>query len=138
MTKAIKAVQKVVQLPIDIDSPNPEVLEAGARVYNGKPIINSVNGKEENMKKVFPIVKKYGGCVIALTIDEEGIPNTYEGRVTIAEKIIDTAKDYGIDKKDIIIDCLALTASAQQKEVLETVKAIKVIKEKLELKQCLE
>lgn len=130
MIRAIKTVQKVVQLPIDIDSPNPEVLEAGARVYNGKPMINSVNGKEENMKKVFPIVKKYGGCVIALTIDEDGIPNTCEGRVKIAEKIIDTAKEYGIDKKDIIIDCLALTVSAQQKEVLETVKAIKIIKEK--------
>lgn len=131
MVKAIKAVQKVVHLPINIDSPNPEVLEVGARVYNGKPIINSVNGKEEIMKKVFPIVKKYGGCVIALTIDEDGIPNNYEGRVKIAEKIIERAKDYGIDKKDIIIDCLALTASAQQKEVLETVKAIKAIKEKL-------
>lgn len=130
MIKAIKTVQKVVQLPIDIDSPNPEVLEAGARVYNGKPMINSVNGKEENMKKIFPIVKKYGGCVIALTIDEDGIPSTCEGRVKIAEKIIDTAREYGIDKKDIIIDCLALTVSAQQKEVLETVKAIKIIKEK--------
>lgn len=131
MIKAIKTVQKVVQLPIDIDSPNPEVLEAGARVYNGKPMINSVNGKEENMEKVFPIVKKYGGCVIALTIDEDGIPNTCEDRVKIAEKIINTAKEYGIDKKDIIIDCLALTVSAQQKEVLETMKAIKIIKEKL-------
>ena len=93
MIKAIKAVQKVVHLPINIDSPNPEVLEAGARVYNGKPIINSVNGKEENMKKVFPIVKKYGGCVIALTIDEDGIPNTCEGRVKIAEKIIEYSKE---------------------------------------------
>jgi Methionine synthase I, cobalamin-binding domain len=137
MIRAIKTVQKVVQLPIDIDSPNPEVLEAGARVYNGKPMINSVNGKEENMKKVFPIVKKYGGCVIALTIDEDGIPNTCEGRLKIAEKIIDTAKEYGIDKKDIIIDCLALTVSAQQKEVLETVKAIKIIKEKLGVKTVL-
>lgn len=137
MIKAIKTVQKVVQLPVDIDSPNPEVLEAGARVYNGKPMINSVNGKEENMKKVFPIVKKYGGCVIALTIDEEGIPSTCEGRVKIAENIINTAKEYGIDKKDIIIDCLALTVSAQQKEVLETVKAIKIIKEKLGVKTVL-
>lgn len=130
MIKSVKAIQKVVQLPICIDSPNPEVLEAGARVYNGKPIINSVNGKEENMKKVFPIVKKYGGCVIALTIDEDGIPNTCEGRVKIAGKIICTAESYGINKKDIIIDCLALTVSAQQKEVLETVKAVKMIKER--------
>lgn len=137
MIKAIKTVQKVVQLPIDIDSPNAEVLEAGARVYNGKPMINSVNGKEENMKSIFPIVKKYGGCVIALTIDEDGIPSTCEGRVKIAEKIIETAKEYGIDKKDIIIDCLALTVSAQQKEVLETVKAIKIIKERFGVKTVL-
>ena len=137
MARAVKAVQKVIQLPIDIDSPNPEVLEAGVRVYNGKPIINSVNGKEENMNKVFPIVKKYGGCVIALTIDEEGIPNTCEGRVKIAEKIINTAESYGINKKDIIIDCLALTVSAQQKEVLETVKAIKMAKERLGVKTVL-
>ncbi|MBI6874097.1 homocysteine S-methyltransferase family protein [Clostridium aciditolerans] len=137
MIKAVKAIQKVVQLPIDIDSPNPEVLEAGARVYNGRPIINSVNGKKEIMKKVFPIVKKYGGCVIALTIDENGIPDTAEGRLEIAEKIVNEARNYGIDKKDIIIDCLALTVSAQQKEVLETVKAIKLVKEKLGVKTVL-
>ncbi|MCT8977954.1 homocysteine S-methyltransferase family protein [Clostridium sp. CX1] len=137
MTKAVKAIQKVVQLPVTIDSPTPEVLEAGARVYNGKPIINSVNGKESTMEKVFPIVKKYGGAVIALTIDEKGIPATAEERVKIAEKILKRAKDYGIDKKDIIIDCLALTASAQQKDVLETVRAIKLVKEKLGVKTVL-
>lgn len=137
MVRAIKAVQKLVQLPISIDSPNPEVLEAAARIYNGKPIINSVNGKEETMREVFPIVKKYGGCVIALTLDEKGIPDTAEERVKIAEKIINTAKEYGIDKKDIIIDSLALTASAQQKEVLETVKAIKSVKEKFGVKTLL-
>ncbi|AWI03184.1 homocysteine methyltransferase [Clostridium drakei] len=137
MIKAVKSVQKVVQLPITIDSPNEEVLEAGARIYNGKPIINSVNGKTEIMKKVFPVVKKYGGCVIGLTIDESGIPDTAEGRFKIAEKIVNTAKEYGIHKKNIIIDCLALTASAQQKEVLETIKAIKLVKEKLEVKTVL-
>lgn len=137
MVKAVKAIQKVVQLPVDIDSSTPEVLEAGARVYNGKPIINSVNGKESTMEEVFPIVKKYGGCVIALTIDEEGIPATAEGRVNIAEKIVNRAKEYGIDKKDIIIDCLALTASAQQKEVIETIKAISLVKEKLGVKTTL-
>jgi 5-methyltetrahydrofolate--homocysteine methyltransferase len=137
MTKAIKAVQKVVHLPINIDSPNAEVLEAGARIYNGKPMINSVNGKKENMEKVFPIVKKYGGCVIALTIDEGGIPNTAEERFEIAQKIVSEAEKYGIDKKNIIVDCLALTASAQQKEVLETVKAIKMVKQKLGVKTTL-
>ncbi len=137
MIKAVKSIQKVVQLPINIDSPNAEVLEAGARVYNGKPSINSVNGKEETMNKVFPVVKKYGGCVIGLTIDEDGIPSTAEGRFNIAEKIVNVAKEYGIHKKNIIIDCLALTASAQQKEVLETIKAIKMVKEKLGVKTLL-
>ncbi|KAA8667770.1 homocysteine S-methyltransferase family protein [Clostridium sp. MT-14] len=137
MEKAIKAIQKVVRLPIDIDSPNPSVLEAGARVYNGKPIINSVNGRKNIMEKVFPIVKKYGGCIIALTIDEKGIPDSAEGRVKIAEKIIKTAACYGINKKDIIVDCLTLTASAQQREVMETVKAVKLVKEKFGVKTVL-
>lgn len=137
ITKAVKAIQKVTKLPICIDSSNPEALEAGARIYNGKPIINSVNGKEDSMEKIFPIVKKYGAAVIALTIDENGIPDTAEGRFKIAEKIINEAKKYGIDKKDIIVDCLALTVSAQQKEVLETVKAIKIVKEKLGVKTTL-
>ncbi|MBV7275515.1 homocysteine S-methyltransferase family protein [Clostridium sp. PL3] len=137
ITKAVKAIQKVVQIPISIDSSNPEAIEAGARIYNGKPVINSVNGKEETMKKIFPIVKKYGGCVIALTIDENGIPSSAEGRFKIAEKIVNEAKKYRIDKKDIIVDCLALTASAQQKEVLETVKSIELVKERLGVKTTL-
>lgn len=137
MKKAVKAVQKVVQLPLSIDSPDPEVLETGIRIYNGKPIINSVNGSKKSMEEVFPIVKKYGGCVIALTIDEKGIPDTAEGRVKIAQKIIETASIYGIKKKDIIVDCLTLTVSAQQKEVLETIKAIKIVKEKFGVKTVL-
>ncbi|APM38358.1 homocysteine S-methyltransferase family protein [Clostridium kluyveri] len=137
MKKAIRAVQKVVQLPLSIDSPDPEVLEAGIRMYNGKPVINSVNGSKKSMEEVFPIVKKYGGCVIALTIDERGIPHTAEERVKIAEKIIETASIYGINKKDIIIDCLTLTVSAQQKEVLETIKAIKMVTEKFRVKTVL-
>lgn len=137
MKKAVKAVQEVVQLPVDIDSPNPRALEAGARIYNGKPIINSVNGKKKVMETVFPIVKKYGGCVIALTIDENGIPNNAEDRVSIAGKIIKTAASYGISKRDIIVDCLTLTASAQQKEVMETIKAVKLVKEKFGVKTVL-
>jgi len=137
MKKAVRAVQKVVYTPISIDSPNASALEAGARLYNGKPLINSVNGKEKTMEDVFPIVKKYGGCVIALTIDENGIPDTAEGRVKIAEKIIKTAENYGIKRKDIIVDCLTLTASAQQKEVLETIKAIKILKEQFGVKTTL-
>ncbi|MEY7999128.1 homocysteine S-methyltransferase family protein [Clostridium sp. Mt-5] len=137
MEKAIKAVQQVIQLPVNIDSPNSKVLEAGARIYNGKPIINSVNGRKKSMEEVFPIVKKYGGCVVALTIDEEGIPDSAEGRVKIAEKIIKTAACYGISKKDIIVDCLTLTVSAQQKEVMETIKAVKLVKEKFGVKTIL-
>ncbi|WP_368488404.1 homocysteine S-methyltransferase family protein [Clostridium sp. BJN0013] len=137
MKKAIRAVQKVVQLPLSIDSPDPEVLETGIRMYNGKPVINSVNGSKKSMKEVFPIVKKYGGCVIALTIDEKGIPHTADGRVKITGKIIETAGTYGINKKDIIVDCLTLTVSAQQKEVLETIKAIKMVKEKFGVKTVL-
>ncbi|MBA5850120.1 homocysteine S-methyltransferase family protein [Clostridium sp. cel8] len=137
MKKAITAIQKVSYLPISIDSPDPEVLEAAVRIYRGKPLINSVDGKEEKMNAVFPIVKKYGGCVIALTLDEEGIPTTAEKRFEIAKKIISRAKEFGISKKDIIFDCLALTVSAQQKEVMETIKAVKMIREELGAKTVL-
>ncbi|MCH4237302.1 MAG: homocysteine S-methyltransferase family protein [Clostridium tyrobutyricum] len=137
MKKAVRAVQKVVYTPISIDSPNASALEAGARLYNGKPLINSVNGKEKTMEDVFPIVKKYGGCVIALTIDEDGIPKTAQKRFEIAEKIVKRAAEYGIPKKDIVVDCLSLTASAQQKEVMETVKAIRLVKEGLGVKTTL-
>ncbi|MBP2032280.1 5-methyltetrahydrofolate--homocysteine methyltransferase [Clostridium algifaecis] len=131
MKKAIKAIQKVSHLPVSIDSPDAKVLETGARLYNGKPLINSVNGKEKTMQEVFPIVKKYGGCVIALTLDENGIPKTAEERFKIAENIVKKASEYGINKKNIVVDCLSLTASAQQKEVMETIKAIKMVTERL-------
>ena len=130
MVNVIKELQSVVSLPLQIDSSNPEVIEAAARIYNGKPIINSVNGKEENMKEIFPIVKKYGTLVIALTLDEDGIPKTAEKRLEIASKIIETAKTYGIPEENILVDTLVLTASAEQAAVLETLKAIPLIKEK--------
>lgn len=131
MVKAIKSIQEIINVPLQIDSTNNEVIEEALFIYNGKPIINSVNGKKESMEKIFPLAKKYGAAVIGLTIDEDGIKSNAEDRVKIAKKIIDTAREYGIDKKDILIDVLALTASAQQEEVLETVKAIKIIKEEL-------
>ncbi|AEB76662.1 homocysteine S-methyltransferase family protein [Clostridium botulinum] len=137
MVKTIKNLQSTVDIPLQIDSADCDVIEAATRIYNGKPIINSVNGKQESMKNIFPIVKKYGACVIALTLDENGIPTTIEDRVKIAEKIINTAKEYGIDKKDIIVDCLVLTASAQQKEVMETLDALGIIKEKFKVKTIL-
>lgn len=126
MTKVIKMIQEVINLPLQIDSSSADAIEQACRYYNGKPLINSVNGKEEVMRSIFPIVKKYGGTVIGLTLDNE-IPLTAEERVDIEKRIIDTAKEYGIDKKDIIIDCLTLTASAQQKEVKETLKAVEMV-----------
>jgi 5-methyltetrahydrofolate--homocysteine methyltransferase len=131
MVKIIKAIQGIVNLPLQIDSVKPEVIEAGARICNGRPIINSVNGEEKVMAAILPIVKKYGCLVVALTLDESGIPKTAEERLRIAEKIINKAAQYGISKEDIIVDCLVLTASAQQREVQETIKAVRLVKEKL-------
>ncbi|MGD9677849.1 MAG: homocysteine S-methyltransferase family protein [Vulcanibacillus sp.] len=129
MVNVIKEIQSIINLPLQIDSSSSRVIEAAARIYNGKPIINSVNGKKEVMDEIFPIVKKYGACVIGLTLDEKGIPARAEERVDIARKIINTAQEYGIPKENILIDCLVLTASAQQEEVIETIKAIRIIKE---------
>lgn len=131
MVQAIKEIQGIVNLPLQIDSVVPEVIKAGARIYNGRPIINSVNGEDAIMDAIFPIARKYGCLVIGLTLDENGIPNTAQERLAIAEHIVEKAKTYGIPKEDIIIDCLVLTASAQQKEVKETIDAVRLVKEKL-------
>lgn len=128
MKRVIRLLQEVITLPLQIDSSNAEAIEKACRYYNGKPLINSVNGKDEVMEAVFPIVRKYGGVVIGLTLDE-GIPLKAEERFEIAKKIIKKAEQYGIGKEDIIIDCLTLTASAQQKEVRETLRAMKMVKE---------
>lgn len=137
MIKAVKEIQKIVNLPLMIDSSRPDVLEATARIYNGRPILNSVNGEEKVMDAIFPIAKKYGCLLIALTLDETGIPETAEKRLEIARRIVDRAGEYGIKKEDIIVDCLVLTASAQQKEVKETIKAVALVKEKLGVKTTL-
>ena len=134
MADVIREVQSISPLPLQIDSSDADVLEAAARIYNGKPIINSVNGKKENMEAIFPIVKKYGSLVVALTLDEEGIPKTAKKRVEIATKIVETAKSYGIEEENILIDPLVLTASAEQKAVMETLKSIPLIKEKYRVK----
>ena len=130
MVNIIKMLQEVVNLPLQIDSSSPEVIEKACRYYNGKPLINSVNGKEEVMEAIFPIVEKYGGIVIGLTL-KDGIPLYAQERYELAKAIIEKAKTYHIDKKDIIIDCLTLTASAQQKEVQETLKALTMVKNQL-------
>lgn len=137
MERAVKEIQSAISLPLQIDSSEPPVLERAMRIYNGKPMVNSVNGKEEVMRAVFPLVKKYGGVVVGLALDEDGIPPKAEDRLKIAEKIVKTAESYGIKRKDIVIDALTLTVSAQQRESAETVKAITLIKEKLGVKTIL-
>ncbi len=123
----VKALQGVTDLPLVIDTADPKALEHALRIYNGKPLVNSVNGKQESMDTVLPLVKKYGGAVIALTLDEKGIPETAEERIEIAKKIINEAKKYGIDKKDIIVDALTMAISADKnaaKVTLDTIKGI--------------
>ncbi len=137
MIEAVKIIQASVNLPLQIDSSTPEVIEKALRVYNGKPLVNSVNGKPEIMEKVFPAVKKYGGVVVGLCIDKDGIPKTAEGRLAIARKIVETAESYGILKKDIIIDTLTLTVSAQQEESRETLRALTLVRKTLGVKTVL-
>ena len=112
LREAVCSLQAVIDLPLQIDTSNTLAMESALRVYNGKPMINSVSGKKESMEAVFPLAKKYGGIVVALTLDESGIPTTAEGRFEIATRILETAAEYGIAKKDIIFDPLALTVSA--------------------------
>ncbi|MBO5776725.1 MAG: homocysteine S-methyltransferase family protein [Clostridia bacterium] len=131
LLKLVTELQSVTDLPLAIDTASVEAMENSMRYYNGKPMINSVNGKVESMREVFPLVKKYGGVVIALTLDEKGIPNTIEGRVDIAKRIIETAKEYGIDKKDIVFDTLAMAVSADSKAPEVTLGAIRRIKEEI-------
>ncbi len=137
LKELVTELQGITSLPLQIDSTDPIAIEGAVRVYNGKPIINSVNGKKESMAEIFPIVKKYGTAVVALTLDEDGIPETAEGRLKIAEKIVAEAEKYGIAKTDILIDCLVLSASTNQEMVLETTKAITLVKQKLGVKTVL-
>ena len=137
LTHALTEIQGVVNLPIQIDSSNPEALESAARVYNGKPILNSVNGKSSSLESVLPVAKKYGACVLGLTLDDKGIPESAEERLAIARLICDMAESAGIPRRNILIDCLTLTASAQQKLVPETLKAIRMVHDELGVKTVL-
>ena len=123
--------QAIIDLPLQIDTSNIAAMEEALRRYNGKAMINSVNGKRESMEAIFPLVKKYGGLVVALTLDESGIPDTAQGRVKIAENILKVANKYGIDKKDIIFDTLAMTISADNKAAVATLSSLKTIKNEL-------
>lgn len=137
MKKVIKEIQSIIDTPLQIDSNNPKVIEKALRVYNGKAIVNSVNGEDKVLDNVLPLIKKYGAAVVALTLDDKGIPKKAEERLKIAEKIVNKALDYGIKREDIFIDCLVLTASAQQEDVRETLKAVTLVKEKLKVKTIL-
>lgn len=131
LTTSVCELQCVTDLPLQIDSSDPVAMESALRRYNGKAMINSVNGKEENMNAIFPLVKKYGGFVVALTLDEKGIPSTVEGRMKIARKILLTAALYGINKIDIIFDPLAMTVSADKMSAVTTLETVKKITEQL-------
>ena len=127
----------MLNLPLQIDTTSPQAMEAALRVYSGKAMVNSVNGKSEVMAEVFPLVQKYGGVVVALTLDEDGIPDTAEGRLAIAEKIVRTAESYGIGREDIVVDALTMTISSDQRAADTTLRALKMIKERLGVKTVL-
>ncbi|MBR3536594.1 MAG: homocysteine S-methyltransferase family protein [Oscillospiraceae bacterium] len=137
MVRTVKALQGVTDLPLQLDSTIPEVLEAALRVYNGKPIVNSVNGEEESLQKILPIVKKYGACVLGLTLDKNGIPATVEERFAIAQRILDRATAIGIPKRDVFIDCLTMTASTEQAAAMVTINSVHRVKHELGLKTAL-
>ncbi len=130
LCKAVTSLQSITPAPLEIDTSNYEAMERALRLYNGKPLLNSVNGKPESMAKVFPLAKKYGAAVVGLCLDEGGIPDTAEGRLAIADKIIQTAAEYGIKAKDIIIDPLALTVSTDNRNSAIDLAVIKALKTK--------
>ena len=131
MEAVVTGLQAILALPLQIDTSDPKALERGLRLYNGKPMINSVNGKEESMEAVFPLVRKYGGVVVGLTLDESGIPDTAEGRTAIASKILQAAGRYGVPREDVVIDALALTISSDTKSALATLDTLHRVREEL-------
>lgn len=131
LKEAICELQAIIDLPLQVDTADPAAMESALRRYNGKAMINSVNGKQESMDTVFPLAKKYGGLVVALTLDENGIPDKAEDRLAIARKILAESEKYGIEKKDIIFDPLAMTVSADQNAAKETMRAVGLIRNEL-------
>ncbi|HET6418593.1 MAG TPA: homocysteine S-methyltransferase family protein [Geobacteraceae bacterium] len=132
MEQAVFCVTGAAPVPIVLDSSNPEALERGLKAADGKVLVNSVSGEDKSITRVLPLVRKYGAAVLGLALDEKGIPATAEGRVAIAAKIIAAAADAGISRNDVIIDCLTLTVSAEQKQAMETLRAVRLVKERLE------
>lgn len=133
MSRVVKAVQGVVDLPLQIDSSDPRAIETGLRAVNGKAIVNSVNGEPEVLRRILPIVKKYGAAVIGLTMDASGIPPKAEQRFAIAQRILEAAQQHGIAKEDVYIDCLTLTVSAEQDKAVETLRAMRLVRDRLGL-----
>lgn len=131
MCEVVQELQAVSPLPLQLDTADPETMEHAMRLYNGKPLVNSVTAKTSSMEAIFPLVKKYGGVVIGLTITEDGIPETAEGRLEAARTIVDTAAQYGIEKRDIVIDPLTMAVSAEQNAALTTLKALSLIQQEL-------
>ncbi len=131
MVNAVKGLQSILDLPLQLDTSDTAAMEKALRIYNGKPMVNSVNGKEESMNSVFPLVKKYGGVVVCLTLDEMGIPETVDGRMAIAEKIINKAGEYGISKNDLIFDPLCMTVSTNKDNAKITLECVRRLKNDL-------
>ena len=131
MEDVVKELQAVIDLPLQLDTSSAEAMERGPRVYNGKPLINSVNGKKEVMEQIFPLVAKYGGVVVGLCLDEDGIPETAEGRIAVGKKIIDTAAAYGIGPEDIILDGLCMTVSSDSQGAIVTLETLRKIRDEL-------
>lgn len=131
LCSGVYELQSVLPVPLQLDSGDAEAMEAALRLYNGKAMINSVNGKEKSMKEVFPLAKKYGGVVVCLCLDEDGIPSTAEGRIAIAKKIIKRAAEYGIDKKNLAVDALVMTISTDTNNAIETLNAVDYIRNTL-------
>ena len=137
LPRVVKRIQGAVSLPLQLDSSNPNALEAGLRVYNGKAAVNSVNGDPEVLERILPLVKKYGACVVGLTLDKGGIPQTAGERVAIARRILEAALAHGIPREDVWIDCLTLTVSAQQEQAQQTLQAVRTVREELGLQTVL-
>ena len=137
MEEAVTGIQAIIDLPLQIDTSDTEAMERGLRYYNGKPMLNSVNGKKESMERVFPIAKKYGAVLVCLCLDESGIPETVEGRLSVAEKIVNTAAQYGIPKKNLVMDALVLTISTGQDNAQVTLEALRRIRYEMGLTRCL-
>ena len=132
----MRELQAIIDLPLQIDTSDMEAMERAMRIYNGKPLINSVNGKEESMSRIFPLMAKYGGVAVGLCLDESGIPDTADGRLAVGRKIIERAAEYGIGPEDIILDGLCMTVSSDSKGALTTLETLRRIGMSWEWEPC--